>query len=84
MTGSLSNLTMIRRGLIVANILAALVIVAATTYVTLQDRRNVIADATVDAEILRDAVSEHTRQTFNSLALALRGGGRVDRHGKHG
>lgn len=73
MTSSLSNLTMIRRGLLVANVVAALVIVAATGYVTLQDRRNVVADATVDAEILRDAVAEHTRQTFNSLALALRG-----------
>lgn len=73
MTGSLSDLAMIRRGLLVANVVAAFVLVAATGYVTLQDRRNVVADATVDAEILRDAVAEHTRQTFNSLALALRG-----------
>ena len=61
----------LRRLLTAANLFAISVIAGVIIYEVANDRGRVIADATADAENLRDVLAEHTRQTFSALDTAL-------------
>ncbi|WP_366555926.1 ATP-binding protein [Aquibaculum sediminis] len=62
-----------KRLLLLGNLLAALALAAVVTFEILADRQQVISDAGTDAANLRDALTEHTRQTFSAVDIALRG-----------
>lgn len=62
------------RGLVlIANGLAILAIVILIAFQILADRDRIVADATSDVANLRDAMSEHARQTLAAVELALSG-----------
>lgn len=60
-----------RRLVLIANIVAILAIVVVIAFQLLADRDRIVADATSDVMNLRDAMSEHARQTLAAVDLAL-------------
>lgn len=62
-----------KRLLLLANLLAIAALAGVVAFAVVSDRARVIAQAEREAVNLRDALAEHTRQTFAALDIALLG-----------
>lgn len=60
-----------RRLVLIANLIASLAIAVVITVQVLGDRDGIVADARSDVKIVRDAMSEHARQTLAAVSLSL-------------